>query len=53
MNKELYQRPEMDITEFETVSLIATSLAANETTDEAGITSGNANGRRAWGNLWE
>lgn len=53
MNKELYQRPEMDITEFDTVSLIATSLTASETTEEAGITSGNANSRRTWGNLWK
>ncbi len=56
MNKKAYQSPATTIVEIGMTSMIATSVlsVSDSGTDDAGITSGNANEHRnSWGNLWE
>ena len=51
MEKKAYIAPQMEVTEIESVKMMATSLVFNE---EGGNEESLSNDRRgSWGNLWD
>lgn len=51
MNKKTYIKPEVQVEEFELVSMVATSIAVGETIED-GTTDVNNRRRGSWGDLW-
>lgn len=51
--KTNYIKPEIEVSDIELESMIATSLESNGTfDDEDGMTTGSNHRRGSWGNLW-